>query len=92
MYMHIHILLILVIEDDYTGPKLENGRVTLDFTQQLMTCFKEQKKLHRKYAYKVMDIFCLYSSGLSSLSNPFEFLDFNRCNGSFQGTANFGRN
>lgn len=42
-----------MIEDEYTGPKLENGKVTLEFMNSLMQHYKEQKKLHRKYAYNV---------------------------------------
>lgn len=42
------------IEDDYDGPKLENETtVTLDFMKKLMQWYKDQKKLHKKYAYKV---------------------------------------
>ncbi|KAK6635261.1 Serine/threonine-protein phosphatase 5 [Polyplax serrata] len=44
----------IVIEDEYTGPKLENGKVTLEFMNCLMQHYKEQKKLHRKYAYKIL--------------------------------------
>lgn len=44
----------IVIEDEYTGPKLENGKVTLEFMKQLLQHFKDQKKLHRKYAYKIL--------------------------------------
>jgi PPP5 TPR repeat region len=43
----------IAIEDDYLGPKLEGDKVTLDFMKQLMECYKNQGKLHRKYAYKV---------------------------------------
>jgi serine/threonine-protein phosphatase 5 len=56
--MHACPLLILVllsvIEDEYNGPKLEDGKVTLEFMQHLMQTYKEQGKLHRKYAYKVV--------------------------------------
>lgn len=42
------------IEDDYDGPKLEDDKnVTLDFMKALMQHYKDQKKLHKKYAYKV---------------------------------------
>jgi serine/threonine-protein phosphatase 5 len=42
------------IEDDYSGPKLENeDTVTLEFMKELMKWYKDQKKLHKKYAYKV---------------------------------------
>ncbi|ROL43092.1 Serine/threonine-protein phosphatase 5 [Anabarilius grahami] len=43
----------MTIEDDYTGPKLEDGKVTLKFMKELMDWFKDQKKLHRKFAYQV---------------------------------------
>lgn len=53
------------IEEDYTGPKLENEEtVTLEFMKELMQWYKDQKKLHKKYAYKV------------SLITIFWFLDF----------------
>ncbi len=41
------------IENDYQGPRFEDGGVTLKFVTDLMKTFKEQKKLHRKYAYQV---------------------------------------
>ncbi len=41
------------IEDDYAGPKLEDGKVTLKFMKDLMDWFKDQKKLHRKCVYQV---------------------------------------
>ena len=42
------------LEDDYTGPQLKEGRVTQDFMKELMQLYKDQKQLHRKYAYQVM--------------------------------------
>ncbi|XP_078097891.1 serine/threonine-protein phosphatase 5 [Mustelus asterias] len=44
----------MTIEDDYTGPKLEDGKVTLQFVKDLMQWFKDQKKLHRKCAYQIL--------------------------------------
>ena len=41
------------VESDYTGPTLENGKVTLGFMKDLMAAYKEQKRLHKKYAYQV---------------------------------------
>ena len=41
------------IEDEYSGPKLDGGKVTLAFMKELMQWYKEQKKLHRKCAYQV---------------------------------------
>ncbi|KAF6717453.1 Serine/threonine-protein phosphatase 5 [Oryzias melastigma] len=43
----------MTIEDDYAGPKLEDGKVTVGFMTDMMEWFKEQKKLHRKCAYQV---------------------------------------
>lgn len=44
---------IAAIEDDYGGPQLEDGKVTLKFMKEMMDWFKDQKKLHRKCAYQV---------------------------------------
>jgi serine/threonine-protein phosphatase 5 len=44
---------VSVIEEEYSGPKLEDGKVTLEFMEHLMKTYKEQGKLHRRYAYKV---------------------------------------
>lgn len=41
------------IEDEYSGPKLEDGKVTITFMKELMQWYKDQKKLHRKCAYQV---------------------------------------
>ncbi|CAB0031866.1 unnamed protein product [Trichogramma brassicae] len=45
---------IMSIEDEYTGPKLEDDKVTLKFMKDLLEWYKDQKKLHRKYAYKIL--------------------------------------
>lgn len=45
----------MIVEDSYSGPKLdENFTVTLDFMEQLIAWFKDQKVLHRKYAYGIL--------------------------------------
>lgn len=45
----------IYIEDEYKGPTLLNGKeVTLDFMKELMECYKQMGKLHRKYAYKIL--------------------------------------
>ncbi|XP_037072171.1 serine/threonine-protein phosphatase 5-like [Pollicipes pollicipes] len=44
----------MTIEDDYAGPALEDGRVTVQFMADLMRWFKDQKLLHRKYAFKIL--------------------------------------
>lgn len=47
------LICFLAIEDEYEGPTLEDGKVTLKFATELMEYYKQQKKLHKKYAYKV---------------------------------------
>ena len=45
--------LFTAVDDSYDGPHLENGKVTVEFVKQLLTRFKDQKKIHKKYAYTV---------------------------------------
>ena len=47
---------IPAVDNSYDGPHLEDGKVTLDFVQQLLTRFKDQKKIHKKYAYTVRNL------------------------------------
>lgn len=47
-------LFVTVIEDEYTGPKLEDNKVTVKFMQDLIQWYKSEKKLHQKYAYKIL--------------------------------------
>ncbi|XP_028134184.1 serine/threonine-protein phosphatase 5 isoform X1 [Diabrotica virgifera virgifera] len=44
----------MTIENEYTGPELEDGKVTLNFMKELMELYKNQGKLHRKYAYTIL--------------------------------------
>ncbi|MGH0114948.1 UNVERIFIED_CONTAM: hypothetical protein FKN15_065872 [Acipenser sinensis] len=45
----------MTIEEDYSGPKLdEGGKITLKFMKEMMSWFKGQKKLHRKCAYQIL--------------------------------------
>ncbi|CAH1396592.1 unnamed protein product [Nezara viridula] len=44
----------ITIEEDYSGPALEDGKVTEKFIAELMKTYKRQGKLHRKYAYKIL--------------------------------------
>ncbi|XP_023017041.1 protein phosphatase D3 [Leptinotarsa decemlineata] len=44
----------MTIENEYTGPELKDGKVTLEFMKDLMELYKNQGKLHRKYAYKIL--------------------------------------
>lgn len=43
------------IEPDYNGPKLdEDGKVTKEFMEELLPYLKDQKKLHKRYAYQIL--------------------------------------
>uniref|UniRef100_A0A8R1TVT2 protein-serine/threonine phosphatase n=1 Tax=Onchocerca volvulus TaxID=6282 RepID=A0A8R1TVT2_ONCVO len=41
------------VEATYDGPVFEN-EITLEFMKQMIETFKAEKKLHRKYAYKIL--------------------------------------
>eukprot|EP01102_Stenamoeba_stenopodia_P010319 TRINITY_DN3098_c0_g1_i3.p1 TRINITY_DN3098_c0_g1~~TRINITY_DN3098_c0_g1_i3.p1 ORF type:complete len:506 (-),score=103.62 TRINITY_DN3098_c0_g1_i3:32-1462(-) len=43
----------LEIESSYDGPHLPNP-ITLEFIQQMMLHFKDQKKIHKKYVYQIL--------------------------------------
>jgi len=63
----------MAIEDDYKGPSLSNGQVTLEFVKELMETFRNQGQLHRKYAYKILlDIkkFFMQQSSLVDITVP----------------------
>lgn len=42
------------VEDGYSGPRLEDGKVTLAFMKNLMETYKKQGKLHRKFAFQIL--------------------------------------
>eukprot|EP01135_Chromosphaera_perkinsii_P002725 Nk52_evm93s226 gene=Nk52_evmTU93s226 len=44
----------LAVDSSYTGPKLVDGKVTLEFVKEMMTCFKNQKLINKKYAYQIL--------------------------------------
>lgn len=41
------------VEDDYDGPRLSEDGITREFVEELIERFRDQKKIHKKYAYKV---------------------------------------
>lgn len=57
----------MVIEDDYSGPRLEDGKVTERFMEELIDHYTQQKKLHRRYAYKILLDVKEYLKSLPSL-------------------------
>ena len=44
--------IISEVQDDYDGPHIIDGKITETFVKELLVAFKEQKKLHQKYAYQ----------------------------------------
>lgn len=56
IYIYIY---ISVVEASYDGPHLDDGKVTLEFVQELLRRFKDQKKIHKKYAYTVRSFCCI---------------------------------
>lgn len=43
----------IVLEEEYVGARFDN-EITLEFVKAMMEDFKQQKKLHRKFALKIM--------------------------------------
>ncbi|CAG8792125.1 12929_t:CDS:10, partial [Gigaspora margarita] len=43
----------IAVDSSYDGPKLADGQITREFIEDMMECFKNQKKIHRKYAFQV---------------------------------------
>jgi len=48
----------MIVEDKYDGPRLslvgEVSKVTVDFMDQLLEHYRDQKLLHRKYAFQIL--------------------------------------
>lgn len=44
----------MTIDDSYDGPKIENNRISKEFVEAMIAHFKEEKLLHRRYAYKIL--------------------------------------
>ncbi|KAI7870813.1 Serine/threonine-protein phosphatase-like protein 5 [Spinellus fusiger] len=44
----------IVVESSYDGPVLHNNTVSESFVKELVQHFKDQKKLHRKYAFMII--------------------------------------
>jgi len=60
------------VEDKYDGPKLENGKVTLQFMKDLMETYKNQGSLHRKYAFQILlDVLQFFKSSPSMVEVNF---------------------
>ena len=56
----------MVVDDKYSGPRLEGGVVTIDFMKELMETYKKQGSLHRRYAFTILlDILKYFRWGAS---------------------------
>ncbi|CAN4103147.1 unnamed protein product [Withania somnifera] len=44
----------LEVEPQYTGARIEGDVVTLDFVKKMLDDFKNQKNLHKRYAYQIV--------------------------------------
>ena len=45
----------MAVEDKYDGPRLtEDNKVTVGFLDQLLEHYRDQKLLHRKYAFQIL--------------------------------------
>ncbi|XP_056845205.1 serine/threonine-protein phosphatase 5 [Raphanus sativus] len=42
------------VEPQYSGARIEGEEVTLDFVKQMLEDFKNQKTLHKRYAYQIV--------------------------------------
>ena len=49
---YVYVQYTTEVEDSYNGPKLE-ADITPEFMKDLLKWYKEEKKLHKKYCYKV---------------------------------------
>lgn len=43
----------IIVEDSYDGVKIDDGKVTKEFVENMIQRFTDQKKIHKRYAYEV---------------------------------------
>ncbi len=46
------VVMVTEVEEKYAGPRLD-GEITAEFMNELLQYLKDQKRLHKKYAFKV---------------------------------------
>jgi serine/threonine-protein phosphatase 5 len=44
----------MIVDDSYTGPRIVDNQITLEFVIEMLAWLKDQKLLHRKYALQIM--------------------------------------
>ena len=58
----------MTVEESYDGPRLKDDKVvTLEFLEQLMQHYKDQKKLHKRYAFQILSDILSYFKSQPSL-------------------------
>lgn len=43
----------IVVEDSYDGVRIDDGKITKEFVDDMIERFLAQKKIHKRYAYEV---------------------------------------
>ncbi|KAF9318207.1 hypothetical protein BG003_011684 [Podila horticola] len=44
----------IIVEDSYDGVKIDDGKVTKEFVEDMIQRFTDQKKIHKRYAYEII--------------------------------------
>ena len=45
----------MIVEDKYDGPRLQDGsKLTVEFVDKLLEHYRDQKLLHRRYAFQIL--------------------------------------
>jgi serine/threonine-protein phosphatase 5 len=42
------------VEDSYQGARLEGDNITLEFVKKMMDDFKNQRSVHKRYAFQIL--------------------------------------
>eukprot|EP01134_Creolimax_fragrantissima_P005817 CFRG5817T1 len=42
------------VDDSYDGPRMIDGKVSVEFVEEMKTFFKNEKRLHRKFVYQIL--------------------------------------
>jgi len=43
----------IIVEDSYDGVRIDDGKITKEFVDDMIERFVAQKKIHKRYAYEV---------------------------------------
>ncbi|RGB36536.1 Metallo-dependent phosphatase-like protein, partial [Rhizophagus diaphanus] len=49
-----YVNVFIVVEPSYDGPKLEDGKITKEFIEEMMERFKNQKRIHKRHAFQII--------------------------------------